>query len=319
LHHNSMLISWIEAFWLVCTAVILFPGLIIIKFPKFSTLLNNCFKYGKSLSVGCHSNWELIQVPKRWFTHFYIVAVITTSYALFNVFHCYIANGLISKSLQEMLILLRKPVWSGNNFHIDEISPRLNEQTVLLCSILLWFHAIRRFYESAFISVYSDSKMNCWHYLLGLIYYILMPFSILVEAPKFRPNDRYVAMQSYAFMTSVQMFGLFLFLWSSYMQHQCFLILAAARRNSLGNIVSHEHRIIHGGWFDLVSCPHFLFEILIYLSVWFCQRMIWNVWCCVLIFVYTNQIIAAKITHDWYRQKYSQYPKHRTALIPTLI
>ncbi|KRY00545.1 Polyprenol reductase, partial [Trichinella pseudospiralis] len=264
LHHNSMLISWIEAFWLVCTAVILFPGLIIIKFPKFSTLLNNCFKYGKSLSVGCHSNWELIQVPKRWFTHFYIVAVITTSYALFNVFHCYIANGLISRSLQEMLILLRKP-----------ISPRLNEQTVLLCSILLWFHAIRRFYESAFISVYSDSKMNCWHYLLGLIYYILMPFSILVEAPKFRPNDR--------------------------------------------NIVSHEHRIIHGGWFDLVSCPHFLFEILIYLSVWFCQRMIWNVWCCVLIFVYTNQIIAAKITHDWYRQKYSQYPKHRTALIPTLI
>ncbi|KRX76202.1 Polyprenol reductase, partial [Trichinella sp. T6] len=318
LHHISMLISWIEAFWLVCTAIVLFPGLIIIKFPKFSTLLNNCFKYGKSLSVGCHSKWELIQVPKRWFTHFYIVAVITTSYTLFNVFHCYIANGLISKSFQEMLLLLRKPVRSGNNFHM-EISPRLNEQTVLLCSILLWFHAIRRFYESAFISVYSDSKMNCWHYLLGLIYYILMPFSVLVEAPKFIPNDRYVPAQSYAFMTSVQMFGLFLFLWSSYMQHQCFLILAAARRNNLGNIVSHEHAIIHGGWFDFVSCPHFLFEILIYLSVWFCQRMTWNVWCYVLIFVYTNQIIAAKITHDWYRHKYSQYPKHRTALIPSLI
>ncbi|XP_003381802.1 conserved hypothetical protein [Trichinella spiralis] len=99
--------------------------------------------------------------------------------------------------------------------------------------------------------------MNCWHYLLGLIYYILMPFSVLVEAPKFIPNDRkiqatitkitqrynngytfplsgYVPAQSYAFMTSVQMFGLFLFLWSSYMQHQCFLILAAARRNNLG-------------------------------------------------------------------------------------
>ncbi|CDW59989.1 Steroid dh domain containing protein [Trichuris trichiura] len=187
-------------------------------------------------------------------------------------------------------------------------SSRLNEATVFLCCILFFAQALRRFFESAFLSVYSDTKMNIFHYLLGIIHYVMVPCSILIEGPSLTTLKR---------LTLMQWFGVALFVWASLKQHECFRILSAMRRGYSGDVLTHSHGIPHGGWFDYVACPHFFFEIIIYISIWLCQNLKWNTWPFVVIFVTVNQMIAASITREWYIRKFPEvYPTERTALIP---
>jgi steroid 5-alpha-reductase len=73
-------------------------------------------------------------------------------------------------------------------------------------------------------------------------------------------------------------------------------------------------------WFDLVACPHFTVEILMYLSLW-CLAGWTNVgWISVVSFVVANQVETALGTDAWYREKFREkYPRSRKAIIPYLL
>jgi 3-oxo-5-alpha-steroid 4-dehydrogenase 3 len=87
-----------------------------------------------------------------------------------------------------------------------------------------------------------------------------------------------------------------------------------------GNIINYAHGIPFGGLFDYVSCPHFLYEIGIYAALYLCLNTSHHLWVYVLVFVVSNQTIAALITHKWYHDRFkSQYPANRKALIPYLL
>lgn len=44
--------------------------------------------------------------------------------------------------------------------------------------------------------------------------------------------------------------------------------LISKNEQQSGLVSDYFHGIFYGGWFNLISCPHFLFEIGIYLSLW---------------------------------------------------
>jgi 3-oxo-5-alpha-steroid 4-dehydrogenase 3 len=55
----------------------------------------------------------------------------------------------------------------------------------LLALSLLTAQAWRRFYETWFVSVYSDTQMNVSHYIVGFVHYIGSVMAILAESPGF--------------------------------------------------------------------------------------------------------------------------------------
>uniref|UniRef100_A0A5S6QPE6 Polyprenal reductase n=1 Tax=Trichuris muris TaxID=70415 RepID=A0A5S6QPE6_TRIMR len=326
-----MFLSWVEAFWLLCSVCIFCPGVVVIWAPNSSPLLNRLLTYGKVQVFRRADLLSILEVPKRWFTHFYIVATLTSEVAL-TVSVLHLTRFVIHDAkpiiiLQDLLSFLRQPVGTIETM-TSAPPPRLNEATIVLCCVLFFVQALRRFFESAFLSVYSDTKMNIFHYLLGVVHYIMIPCSILVEGPSLTtppvPQIDASAIVSPVFLldalkqlTLMQWFGVGLFIWASLKQHECFRILSAMRRGYSGHVVTHSHGIPHGGWFDYVACPHFFFEILIYLSIWCCQNLTWNTWSFVVVFVIVNQMIAASITREWYMRKFPEiFPSNRTALIP---
>jgi len=198
--------------------------------------------------------------------------------------------------------------------------PTIDATTCLLTLALIWLHVARRLWETLFISVYSETEMNVLHYILGIAHYILLPTFVVAECPGFLNNDDFSSNFSTLNPFGLQTFGVLLFLYCSYSQHSCVEQLAAMRRNHLGNIINYAHGIPYGGWFDRVSCPHFLHEIGIYIALCLTLACAHHLWYYVLVFVVVNQTIAARITHKWYHERFKhQYPAERKAIIPYLL
>ena len=64
----------------------------------------------------------------------------------------------------------------------------VSSAATLIALILMTAQCIRRFYETWFISVFSDAKMNLSHYIVGFAHYFGAISSIVVEAPGFTPH-----------------------------------------------------------------------------------------------------------------------------------
>ncbi|KFD53572.1 hypothetical protein M513_05488 [Trichuris suis] len=326
----SVNLTWMESFWAMLSLAAVLLGVATNFYTDLFTSMAMMARYANIGKVKL-PRWRLTELPSRWFTHFYIVATFTSELALtlsvlrLTGFVMHDAKPVII--LQDVLSFLRQPVGTMET-PTSTPSPRLNEATIVLCCFLFFAQALRRFFESAFLSVYSDTKMNIFHYLLGIVHYVMVPCSILIEGPSLTSpsieeseasdiisNTYFVGALNK--LTLMQWFGVALFVWASLKQHECFRILSAMRRGYSGDVLTHLHGVPQGGWFDYVACPHFFFEIIIYISIWVCQNLTWNTWSFVVIFVTVNQMIAASITREWYIRKFPEvYPTNRMALIP---
>ena len=114
-----------------------------------------------------------------------------------------------------------------------------------------------------------------------------------------------------------QYFGVFLFLWASCHQWNCHNILAKLRHSKRGRTVK-LYRIPYGDWFEYVSSPHYLAEILIYISFFLMQGG-QNIYVgLILLFTIQNLTLGATVTHEWYHSKFKDYPKDRNRIFPFL-
>ncbi|PNW70466.1 hypothetical protein CHLRE_17g720950v5 [Chlamydomonas reinhardtii] len=83
--------------------------------------------------------------------------------------------------------------------------------------------------------------------------------------------------------------------------------------------VVHLYEVPRGGVFNLVSCPHYLAEILIYAALALVTSgstgsLLMAGW------VFLNLVLAAAATQRFYRTRYpNDYPKSRAALIPFIL
>ena len=121
------------------------------------------------------------------------------------------------------------------------------------------------------------------------------------------------------FFTPSHIIGVALFIWASYVQFDSHRILANLRKDSMGRVITTKHSIPRGKWFDLVSSPHYMAEILIYLAITIVLGGKCLTWWMVFLFVVTNQIFVGKFNHSWYLNTFKDYPKSRRAIIPYLI
>lgn len=107
------------------------------------------------------------------------------------------------------------------------------------------------------------------------------------------------------------------FIWASRHQSTCHKILAQLRQSPTVN--SHNYAVPHGDWFDHVTCPHYLAEIIIYSALFFVFGARHVVWLLVVVFVISTLFLSARQTHDWYKSNFPSYPTQRKIIIPWLL
>ncbi|KAL7065463.1 hypothetical protein AAHC03_05119 [Spirometra sp. Aus1] len=136
---------------LFCTSSIAILLVFLVESSSLRILLPVCltelYNYGKCLSQR-RKTFDVLRVPKSWFTHFYVVAIVAISCATPVAVHC-------KETASGTLILL------------------------LVCLL----HVTRRLYECLFVHVFSDSKMSIVHYLTGHFFYLSLPVCIICSEP----------------------------------------------------------------------------------------------------------------------------------------
>lgn len=306
----SQNLLWIE--WISFSASVSLIGILVIYYSNIVPEgVQRIFKYGKAaeLHVQGIKKCNKIELPKRWFYHFYLFA--TTFYLLlaFSVLQVYLLKTSLPKYVQ---ILLNSIVGAHRK---SNVTP----ESVMIAMALIIVQVSRRLCECIFLSVYSDAKMNIVHYIFGFSFYFGVGLSVLTEAPGFASLGPAYVHMSGNFITWHHIVGVLLFAWASSLQYQSHAILAELRKDNKGQVVSYSHSIPKGGWFDYISCPHYFAEILIYFSICIVFAGRSTTWWMVCGFVLTNQIIVGLFNHHWYLKTFKDYPKTRKAVIPWIV
>ena len=84
-------------------------------------------------------------------------------------------------------------------------------------------------------------------------------------------------------------------------------------------MVSRGHAIPRGDWFEYVSCPHYLSEVVMYTCLLVMLGPGHTTWLAVWLWVISNQVGSALMSHYWYKQKFEDYPADRRAIFPFLL
>lgn len=312
---SSVGFSFIDVLWSflsVCFLVAFVAHKISTHLPrKYETsrlyvLFQDLIRYGKTKQNLKRDDLLLVfDVPKRWFWHFY---AISTGW-----------NGLLlALSLNFILQHQSYPVWLTGMLdmltgvpHEDSQVPQLSTLLVLL---LLWVHSLRRLLECLFISVFSDGAMHLVQYVFGLGYYVVLGLTVLCSDRLGKGTGPLFSQLNWLHVA-----GGALFILASLLQHQSMVLLARLRTGKSGAVETLAHRVPEGGGFELVSCPHYFAELLIYVSLSLVFGGLSLTWWLVVLYVLFNQALAAQLCHDLYTSKYESYPRHRKAFIPFVL
>ncbi|GAB1861093.1 Polyprenol reductase [Camponotus japonicus] len=244
-----------------------------------------------------------INVPKKWFKHFYIFSGPTSTLTLCLIAYKYLFNGNIPEIVFTLLDMLlgasRKPLIPAEN--------------VILAIIILNIQCWKRAYETFYVSVFSNQKMNLVTYLIGFIHYAGIFLCVIGESKGFVRDSH--ASLLFRKLTIIELICMLTCLWSSYVQLKSNFILAGLRKNQHGDVVTKEHKIPFGGLFEYTSNPLQFTEIIIYimLSVILWQASTFHY---ITIWVIINQFECAILSHEWYHKTFKNYPKERKILIP---
>lgn len=199
---------------------------------------------------------------------------------------------------------------------------------VCLVQVLFFMHLCRRLWECLYITDFGNSKMHISGLLVGIVHYVFTPISIYLAAST--PSVSKPAFKSSDGTSLLLVCLLFVFEFACYAQNRCHMILFCIKR-SLKSTPGARYAVPKGFWFDLVACPHYLSEILIYLSLLLLLLVLYapvtdfipwlqrfNFGYCML-WVTTNLAVVAHHQLHWYHSEpslSSQVPPNWCALIP---
>ncbi|XP_056270837.1 polyprenol reductase [Pseudoliparis swirei] len=261
-------------------------------------------RYGKTKQrVQRDVRVRALEIPKRWFWHFYAISVLW--------------NGLLLALYLSFTFQQRAlPSWLTGLIDIVADAPagQVPQLSTLLVLVLLCGHSARRLLECLLVSVYSDGVLHFMQYAFGVFYYVALGLTVLTAD---RLGDGTGPLRSQ--LAWFHGAGALLFLGASVMQHQATVQLAGLRKGKTGAVETLAHVLPRGGWFELVSCPHYLAELLIYVGLSLAVGGLSLTWWLVVLYVLFNQGLAAQLCHDLYASKYEAYPRHRKAFIPFVL
>ncbi len=234
-----------------------------------------------------------LRVPHSWFTHFYMVSVMSSMVWLQQL---YTRGPLLQNFLSS---------------HLTKTASMSFNQLVL-CWTLLTIQGSRRLYESTILAKPSQSEMWVGHYLLGLLHYMAMGVAIWIEgAPALISTDEPLGDAKISAPSISTFISLPVFLLASGIQHDAHFYLHSLRNYALPS---------HPAFQSIVS-PHYAAECAIYFSLMFLAaprgQVVNETLLAVFIFVVIELGISADITKRWYAQRFgANLVEHKWRMIP---
>lgn len=211
-------------------------------------------------------------------------------------------------------------------------SPELS----LLAAVLFFLQTSRRLYECLCVTVFADSKMNLGHYLVGYLHYwgcatVILSYSADYSRTNGRRFQRnifplhdnlffnlllnnldFVRIPSSDDIPLQPIFGIILFTLAYYHQYTAHVSLANLRKGKeffwfkliiqwkfhlfLDPKNKQKHSLPKNGLFNYVSCPNFLCEIIIYVSLYIILGFNHYPWALITFWVLTNQVCLIKFS-----------------------
>ena len=224
------------------------------------------------------------QMTHGYFMHFYTVSVISSGFWGFQL----LTKGLAFRKITQYPRLM------------DGIE-RMTVDQIALTWALMTIQGIRRLIESIMLTKPSASSMWFAHWLLGIAFYLAFGVSTWIEgASTILHNASVYSRITWSAPSLKTMIGIPIFLLASGIQHDCHAYLASLPKYSLP-----MHPI-----FQVIICPHYFTECLIYLSLAIIgapsgnllNRTIFSA----VIFVTTNLAVTASTSKDWYERKFGE-------------
>uniref|UniRef100_A0A1L8DY83 Polyprenal reductase n=1 Tax=Nyssomyia neivai TaxID=330878 RepID=A0A1L8DY83_9DIPT len=275
-------------------------GLVISVLEKFMPpTIRRILFYGKVAGGDFRS---LMFVPKSWFRHFYIFATIWGSLVVILTI-----GGLSMGTIPSCFIDFLNFICGTQR------TVQCTFEETLLALILLFIHILVRCYETNFTQVFSKTAtMNLIQYLISFVYYFGVIVLLVCKGDGFVTGYIVTSSRDFSWRLGICCAT---FAFASYHQFNSHRILANLRRDRRGKVTTEGHFVPTGGYFEVVSSPHMLFECLIYFSIFGVVH--WNSsWLAVMALVLANQVTMARETHLWYKKNFPNYPINRKALIP---
>lgn len=303
-----MSVNYLQYFYTILTSgVLLISSLIIALEPYLPSFVKQHFLYGKLASSPNEKKSKfLILVPKSNFRDFYRLGgiIITIIFIVATKVYVY---GQDPPSW--FLFILDLICGKNRETHVNG-----TKTYVAICLIMLQVY--RRLYDTHFVSIFSKkAKMSLALFVVALLYYAFLPLALISEATRFSTFAHTKEYFELSQLSWIDFLAVLLFLWAWYHQHVATKILANLRLDSTGKKITEAHGLPKGDWFEYLSSPHQIAEILMYFSV---LIIIWNnvTFRILFMFVLSNQVVSCLLTHRWYLEKFPEYPKSRKALIP---
>ncbi|MED6181395.1 hypothetical protein PIB30_018901 [Stylosanthes scabra] len=332
---ETVLVLFMRLAWIAATLPILIASIPIPKLHSLRTILLGFARRGKIM----HS--QKFTLPQKFFLHFYILASIWTTFLLVTTW-CY-AYTMVPpvKESSAYSTITSYLIGIGGSF-LRTGSPTVSEihavwQAVFLL-LLMEAQVLRRLFETIYVFKYSPSaRMHIFGYLAGIFFYLAAPLSLCADCALdvfyFLVNvvskfivvgkDHMPPVEVELWQVVNPLFrlgwrhwiGAAVFFWGWIHQQRCHKILGSLRDSRQAN----EYAIPYGDWFEIVSSPHYLSEMVIYgsfvVATGGSNLTIWLL----LVFVVANLSFAAVETHRWYHQKFEDYPNSRFAVIPYIL
>lgn len=304
-------INLLNSIFINFTLTIVLLGLLINAIePHLPAFITQSFRYGKHSHKG-EQNALIgkLEVPKSWFSHFYVFAfgwsLLALSLNLKVLIHGTTAPDIVVDFLDFV---------AGGK----ERKVLVNSTSGFVATVLITMQCVRRFYETNFIQIFSSkSKINLSHYIVGYLHYFGCIAAVLANTEGF---VRGTTPSSFSFqkITMMQFICCFMFHFSWAQQYKSNMILVNLRKDTAGNTVTEKHLMPQGGFFQFVSSPHMFFEVAMYVAI---SGVIpaSSTWAYIVIWVIANQTENAWLTHKWYKENFKNYPKRRFAIYPYIL
>ncbi|KAK8463762.1 hypothetical protein PHAVU_011G038300 [Phaseolus vulgaris] len=312
---EEVLVQILRAAWLAATLPIVIASLPI---PNLSFLRRTLIGFAGRGKI-MQSSSQKFTIPQRLFLHFYAVAFLWTTLLLVATWaYAYSMVPLVAEPFSYSTIT--SFLTGGSTIRTDsyKLRQRYVAWEAVFLLFLMEFHVLRRLFETIHVFDYSPSaRMHVIGYLTGLFFYIAAPLSLCgdcaVEVFNFVANlvtEFIVKGKNQMQVTEFEIFqilnplfrlgwkhwiGTAVFLWGWIHQYHCHKILGSLRHSTQAE----EYVIPQGDWFEIVSSPHYLSEIVIYASFVVAtggsNLTIWLLFA----FVVANLSFAAVETHKW--------------------
>jgi len=181
-----------------------------------------------------------------------------------------------------------------------------------LIGIMLVIHFLKRTFETLFLHKYSGGTDLATSISIG-VYYTLV--SIII-------NSFLVKVPISLYDSNLCSLGIACFLIGQIGNFYHHYILATLRKDDLNGTTKDKGQIIKaykipsGGLFNLVTMPHYFFELISWFGIALCSQQI-N---CYLVFFSMFSYLAGRsvATSEWYKQNIKDYPNNRKNLVPYL-